>query len=483
MKKLIYCFCLVGSLCFASLSTGKPANTGYVVLISIDALSPTVYLNPKRYQTLIPNIISLMEKGSYAKKLIPVTPILSYPNHTSVVTGTVPSKHGITSNYLKDSESLILNAKRIQSTTIWDAATTAGLKTAAVNWPITYAAKINYLIPQNLNADIPEVDTDFAVSAGNLEKLIASGVKPAGMLDTLNKNISNPKILLPLNNSLERANNLNYMSGAFAAQIIKLYQPNLLLVHFADPNSPLNVKNANTRETLKVLSKVDQYIGTMMKAVESSGMKGKTTYVLISAEHATQTIQLMINPQLLVLEANKDLATPNAPDSDSLPTLPNTRFPSALMVKITDSGRGVILMPSNAGNLALAKAQLARVKSLIEGKYSQYITFSTDIPENIRALSPVSVLGYLAAKPGYLFTLRESNDGSVFIKPTPEMRPMVYTGFIMSGYHVVKDLALPQVSTIDIAPTIAELLGVALPSATGKVMRELLIAQPNASVQ
>ena len=69
------------------------------VMISIDGLPPDLYLNRDKYGLRIPNLLELMEQGSYAEAVEGVYPSVTYPSHTTLVTGRQPREHGIFTNY------------------------------------------------------------------------------------------------------------------------------------------------------------------------------------------------------------------------------------------------------------------------------------------------------------------------------------------------------------------------------------------------
>ena len=57
--------------------------------------------------------------------------------------------------------------------------------------------------------------------------------------------------------------------------------------------------------------------------------------------------------------------------------------------------------------------------------------------------------------------------------------PAMATGFIISGVGVRKGLQLPLVRMIDVAPTVAVLLGIELKEATGFPIAGIFAAQPS----
>src|SRR5690349_25116499 len=69
-----------------------------LVMISIDGLRPDYVLQADRHGLRIPTLRALLRRGSYATGVRGVTPTVTYPSHTTLVTGVAPARHGITNN-------------------------------------------------------------------------------------------------------------------------------------------------------------------------------------------------------------------------------------------------------------------------------------------------------------------------------------------------------------------------------------------------
>jgi predicted AlkP superfamily pyrophosphatase or phosphodiesterase len=121
-------------------------SAGHVVIVSIDGLRPEIYLAPEKVGARVPNLIGLRQQGVSAEQMIPVFPSVTYPAHTTLVTGVYPAQHGIESNFKSGTE-WYLNTADIQVRTLWQGAEEKGLVTAIVTWPASYGAKVDYLIP------------------------------------------------------------------------------------------------------------------------------------------------------------------------------------------------------------------------------------------------------------------------------------------------------------------------------------------------
>ncbi len=75
----------------------------------------------------------------------PVLPTVTYPDHTTLITGVWPAEHGIINNSLFDPNHNLAGAwywyaESIKVPTLWDAAHQAGIGTASVSWPVSVNA-------------------------------------------------------------------------------------------------------------------------------------------------------------------------------------------------------------------------------------------------------------------------------------------------------------------------------------------------------
>src|SRR6186713_415752 len=92
----------------------------HVVLITIDGFRPDFYLEPAWHT---PNLRALMADGFHAKGVNSVFPSMTYPSHTTIVTGVQPLKHGIYYNGMYGpngpSGKIYWNNSQIKVPTVW----------------------------------------------------------------------------------------------------------------------------------------------------------------------------------------------------------------------------------------------------------------------------------------------------------------------------------------------------------------------------
>ena len=140
----------LGALALAASS----AHAGPVLLISIDGLRPGDVLRAEERGLKIPNLRKFLTEGAHASAVIGVLPTVTYPSHTTLLTGVSPARHGIVSNTTFDPLNINQGgwywyAEDIKVPTLWDAASKKGLTVGNVHWPVSVGAKsITWNLPQ-----------------------------------------------------------------------------------------------------------------------------------------------------------------------------------------------------------------------------------------------------------------------------------------------------------------------------------------------
>src|SRR6185437_5619346 len=102
----------------------------------------------------LPHLRRILAEGTHASGVRGVLPTVTYPSHTTILTGVWPDKHGIPSNVVldpfdKNAAGWYWYAESIKVPTLWDAAAKAGLRPGSVSWPVSVGARsVTYLIPE-----------------------------------------------------------------------------------------------------------------------------------------------------------------------------------------------------------------------------------------------------------------------------------------------------------------------------------------------
>lgn len=137
-----------------------------VLMISIDGMRPDAVLAADRHGLRIPVLRGFLDKGSYAEAVVNVNPTVTNPNHTTLVTGVLPSEHGVDNNRPFAATATLPPSynnqpSRIRAPTLWHAAKAAGLTTASIFWPVTRgAADIDFNLTEGSEEDDARIGDD-----------------------------------------------------------------------------------------------------------------------------------------------------------------------------------------------------------------------------------------------------------------------------------------------------------------------------------
>src|SRR5271168_1252452 len=193
--RLFFLSLLPVSLLFAAMAPAQEKSTPpLLVMISIDGLRPDYITAADSHGAKVPNLRRFLKEGAYAEGVQGVIPTVTYPAHTTLVTGVWPAKHGILANTTFDplqqnSQGWYWYTEDIRVPTLWDVAARAGRGTASIQWPVTVGAHITWNIPEFWRAGTPD-DAKLlrAVSTpGLLEEAKAELGEYVGGIDTSGK--------------------------------------------------------------------------------------------------------------------------------------------------------------------------------------------------------------------------------------------------------------------------------------------------------
>src|SRR5258708_29558216 len=76
----------------------EPPSRPAVILISIDGLKPEYVLDADAHGLKIPALRRFLREGAYSTGVHGVVPTVTYPSHTTLITGVSPARHGIYAN-------------------------------------------------------------------------------------------------------------------------------------------------------------------------------------------------------------------------------------------------------------------------------------------------------------------------------------------------------------------------------------------------
>jgi len=433
LRRLLLALALLGPLAAAA------QDIRHVVLISIDGLRPEFYQD-SRWPA--PRLQALARQGASADGVVGVFPSATYPSHTSLVTGVHPARHGIFYNTAFEPAARqprwFVKAGDISARTLWDAVRQAGLTSAAVSWPVSAGAPIDF--------NLPEIWLDENPTDRTQALLVHA--QPRGLFEEVQQQATGAL----------RARDLDYrlplmdaQTSRMLAYLIRSRRPALAAIHLVATDAAQHADGLDSERVHQAVATVDHAIGTILDALREAGLEQQSA-VIVVGDHGFANVHLAVAPNVWLAEAG--LLT-EGPDWQA-------RFHVAggsAFLHLRQDGDGSLLRRLTAHLQALPAAQ-RRLFRLIEGAELQRAGAD---PRAALALSGTPGVSFVADGRGEL--LRPASGGNHGY--SPELAAL-RTGFVAHGPGIRGRIA--QMDLVDVAPTIARLLGLTLPAAEGKAL-------------
>ncbi len=421
---------LFGIICFA-----QPAK--HVVLITLDGSRPDFYLDTSWHAV---NIRQLLKEGTYANGVNSVFPTMTYPSHTTIITGVQPVKHGIYYNSVFEptgsTGKIYWQDSSIKVPTLWTAAQKKGLKTAAIFWPVSAAAPVMY--------NFPDVG-----SAGEKERIAFS--KPAGLLQDFKDNVFHDTSRIDYGQDTNTARMASY--------IIKKDKPNLMLIHFFGIDHFEHEEGRDGQKVRNAVYVADLGIGMIINALKDAGIWNETV-LIVTGDHGFNNVTTSVNPNVWLMKAG--LITDVKKD-DWKAQFNSVGGSTYLYLKDKNDKQTLSNVIEILFNLPDEQKKLFRI---INRNQLNAIGANPEVALALSSMNGGSFGGAFtgdAVKPG-----KGGSHGS--FPDTHEIQ----TGFVAYGPGIKKGGVIPVMNLRDIAPIIAKLLGFPFPSADGKIPAGLL---------
>lgn len=247
-----------------------------VVLLSIDGLKPDYVLDAGRHGLKVPNLRRLVADGAYATGVRGVAPTVTYPSHTTLVTGVSPAEHGILNNSPFDpmdtnASGWYWYAEDVKVPTLWDASGAAGLVTANVDWPVTVGAKIRYSIIQYWRAPVA------LPPGGDEDHKLLRVLSTPGLLDEAERTLGP----YPAGYRYTAAD--DGRRAAFMAWMIETKRPDLLTGYLASLDEAQHEHGPYERPTFDTLEELDTLVGQVRSAAERTW--GRRFVLAVVSDH------------------------------------------------------------------------------------------------------------------------------------------------------------------------------------------------------
>jgi predicted AlkP superfamily pyrophosphatase or phosphodiesterase len=413
-------------------SARASAHTRHVVVISIDGLMPRTYASAGWN---VPTLRRLASRGVFAEGVVGVFPSVTYPSHTTLITGVTPAQHGIYANRLLDPASQAegawyWNSRDIHTVTLPGAATTGHWRTAMINWPVSVGTRAAVLLP-----DLATVNEPGRVTSSR------SLATPATLLHQVDAAIHRG-LTWPVSDS-DRS--------AIAAWVIREDLSDLLLLHLDEVDAAQHEFGPDSEAAHRAVERADGEVATILHALLHSGLDRQTDIVIVS-DHGCAPVWNELNP--------------------------NAAFRQNGWLRLDDAGQvtdWTVYFQSSGGS------GFVYLKDSDDGDLRERVdhvlhTLSADPRTGISRVLDRGDLRALGADPRPAFAIEmapgfTSGEGvSELVRPAsvrgshgyPPTNPAMYASLIMAGPDVRARGSLGVIRMTAVAPTVASWLHVRL---------------------
>jgi predicted AlkP superfamily pyrophosphatase or phosphodiesterase len=441
MKTLTSLSVLAAVLAFAQ---GVPQRDRVVVVISLDGLPAWALADP---QLPAPTLRRLQREGASARAMHVSNPSVTWPNHTTMVTGVPPARHGVLVNgmVLREGARAPLRvepwrdkAEMVRSTTVYDVAHRAGLTTAQVDWvAIHNPGTITWAFPERPDP-----------TGAEERELVAEGRIPEADLAQFAK----------LNVTLRD----EYWTRA-AVHMLEKHRPNLLLFHVLNLDSIHHRYGPGTDAGRTAIAYADTRVSRILDAIERANLAKRAT-VLVVSDHGFKATKRSIRANA-VLRSNGLVTSEGgriACDAWSIPE------GGTALLYVTDPENRTRLVPKLRSMFGSVEG-VDRV--LGPEEFAQY---GMPTPQENPQMADL----VLTAKEGYAFgtghegafVVDQEGGAHGYLSTDPQLDAI----FIAWGRGIRPGARLDAIDNLAVAPTIAALLGLEMPGVAGRKLEGLL---------
>jgi predicted AlkP superfamily pyrophosphatase or phosphodiesterase len=408
----------------------QPPAARHVILVTIDGLCGDYIAAHDPYHLKIPTLRRLMRDGSVSERTLSVFPTLTGTAHTTLVTGVPASRHGILGNnrfdpsvwtWTRDNydfQPTYRDFSHVTAETLWAAARARGRTTAALNWPQTSGAPIDHR-------------TDIIVGRA---------------VDTILGSISALDVRMA-----------DHYKALVAAETFVKMKPAFMAIHFSHTDTVQHAMGPGTPEALVAVEETDANLAIVVDAVRRSAFAAETT-MIVTGDHGFLPLHTELAINLPLVEAKLITTGANGGVEWQAIVAPNRGLASLYVARGRDRDAVIVR----------ARDALVNYDRRFPGRFRLVERAELDAwgadAEAVFGIEPV---------PGYVLDARLSapfaqahgrTAGHGYSPTTPGME----TGLIMHGAGIRSGVRLPEARTLDVAPTIAALLGLELRGAEGQ---------------
>jgi arylsulfatase A-like enzyme len=378
------------------------AGAGTVVLLSWDGMRHD-YADRGDF----PGLGRMARDGLRAGRLIPVYPSSTFPGHVSLATGTYPDRHGIVDNHFFDRTRnrhgghyrMSADADWIEAEPLWIAAERQGVRVATYFWVGS--------------------ETDWHGQGTRYRVAPFDGQRP--------ESAKVDQILVWL--------------GLPEAQ-----RPRLIMSYWAGPDSVAHRSGPDSEQVAEQIASQDAQLQRLLAGIDTLGRWGETTLIIVS-DHGMAQISEYID-------------------------LRGELSAAGISAQVSGAAVAQVFIDPPENKFDNHEAIVARAGEVLKTLEHVEVYAGTELPSAMRLAHPSRTGDWVVTtKPPYTFSWPAGFEGALMSLMNavgwrfgghgyhPDRADMAGTFFAL-GRGVPPDLEVPVVHQVDVAATVAALLGI-----------------------
>ncbi|HME71597.1 MAG TPA: alkaline phosphatase family protein [Myxococcota bacterium] len=419
--------------------TGPPQ---LVVLVSIAALTPRAYLESGGQHPPMPFLAERAAAGALAERVESVAPAATLPAHATLLSGRLPSHHGVTGELVLRAEGASvptpLDAVAPHGATLLSVAKGRGLRTAALGWPGSFGLPVDYFFPE-----------EFPTAVAGWPALLDASTTPA-LLEFAHRQGASSRTVAAA--SAERD---QVLVGLACAVLGSSAPPHLLLVRLSQTWPAVRDEGPASPQAHEAFTAADVELRRLVGCVESS-TAGHSAAIFVVGDHGAVDLHSVLEPNVSLAEAG--LLIPN-PAEPSLAT--------RWSAYVRPSGGAAFVYARKEEDAVLARKVLrdaaAQTGAFRIVSADEMLRNGAD-PEAWFGLEATLGYEFGVAVSGPLLHAAAQRAGAGYFPHQVVMAP----GFVAFGAGVRPGVRIARMREIDVAPTVAALLGLSLEDAAAE---------------
>ena len=430
-------------------------NKPSVLLISIDALKPEFVFESERIGVKLPNLKKyFVENGTYASKGVKsVFPTFTYTCHHSMITGTYPDTHGIHTNKVFDPTGRHMDAwywyVSENAKNLWECAKENGYISSSVGFPASVGANSDYHIPE-IWRDGSHLDS----------KLIDAVSRPQGMVREMEKEIgqfAGGTDLTIEGDTIRQKAALWILENKIKKHLEE--KPFFMSCYYASYDETAHINGVYSKEAISDLERIDALVGELVEKVHE--ITNDNVVVCVVSDHGTIDNKYDIKPNIVFVEND--------------------------LIKVDENGKLVdwdvwCQRSGGTGQIRLKDKENKEIRSKVENILNELLNDeNAGISEVITGEEAKKTRrGFpdadyvIISKPGY--EVREDLAGDYLDSNTAQKAQHGYcenlkdmrASFYIEGINIEKNKDVEELRLVDVAPTLANIMGFEIPTAEGK---------------